>query len=133
MSDTYIVCSNLSFAWPDDTPVFDELSFSVPGGRTGLVAQNGVGKSTLLRLIAGQLRPRAGSVSVDGILGYLPQDLPLTGDLTVAEVLGIAPTLAALDAVESGTHEKNTSRQSGPTGISRNERVPNSVDSVWPT
>ena len=68
MSDTYIVCSNLSFAWPDDTPVFDELSFSVPGGRTGLVAQNGVGKSTLLRLIAGQLRPRAGSVSVDGVL-----------------------------------------------------------------
>ncbi|MHA6737637.1 ABC-F family ATP-binding cassette domain-containing protein [Rhodococcus erythropolis] len=102
MSDTYIVCSNLSFAWPDDTPVFDELSFTVPGGRTGLVAQNGVGKSTLLRLIAGQLRPRAGSVSVDGVLGYLPQDLPLTGDLTVAEVLGIAPTLAALDAVESG-------------------------------
>ena len=38
MSDTYIVCSNLSFAWPDDTPVFDELSFTVPGGRTGLVA-----------------------------------------------------------------------------------------------
>lgn len=53
-------------------------------------------------MIAGQLRPRAGSVSVDGVLGYLPQDLPLTGDLTIAEVLGIAPTLAALDAVESG-------------------------------
>src|SRR3546814_9638307 len=96
MSYTYIVCANLSFAWPDDTPVFDELSFTVPGGRTGLVAQNGVGKSTLLRLIAGQLRPRAGSVSVDGVLGYLPQDLPLTGDLTIAEVLGIAPTLAEI-------------------------------------
>src|SRR4051812_23122100 len=53
MSDAYIVCSNLSFSWPDDTPVFSELSFSVPGGRTGLVAPNGAGKSTLLRLIAG--------------------------------------------------------------------------------
>lgn len=102
MSDAYIVCSNLSFSWPDDTPVFDELSFSVPGGRTGLVAPNGAGKSTLLRLIAGELRPRGGSVSVEGVLGYLPQNLPLTGDLTVAEVLGIAPVLAALNAIEAG-------------------------------
>ncbi|WP_328391584.1 ribosomal protection-like ABC-F family protein [Nocardia sp. NBC_00416] len=102
MSDTPIVCSNLTFSWPDDTPVFTDLSFSVPTGRTGLVAPNGAGKSTLLRLIAGDLRPGAGSVSVDGVLGYLPQTLPLTGDLTVAELLGIAPVLAALDAVESG-------------------------------
>lgn len=102
MSDAYIICSDLSFSWPDDTPVFDGLSFSVPGGRTGLVAPNGAGKSTLLRLIAGDLRPSGGGVSVRGALGYLPQNLPLTGDLTVAEVLGIAPILAALDAVESG-------------------------------
>ncbi|WP_227999458.1 ribosomal protection-like ABC-F family protein [Nocardia australiensis] len=102
MSDAYIVCSNLSFSWPDDTPAFEELSFSVPGGRTGLVAPNGAGKSTLLRLIAGELRPRGGSVSIEGTCGYLPQSLPLTGDLTVAEVLGIAPVLAAMDAVESG-------------------------------
>ncbi|NEW39914.1 ABC-F family ATP-binding cassette domain-containing protein [Nocardia cyriacigeorgica] len=102
MSDAYIVCSTLTFTWPDDTPVFRDLSFSVPGGRTGLVAPNGAGKSTLLRLIAGDLQPIAGSVSVDGVLGYLPQTLPLTGDLTVAEILGIAPILAALDAVESG-------------------------------
>ncbi|MFE3445974.1 ABC-F family ATP-binding cassette domain-containing protein [Nocardia sp. NPDC059180] len=102
MSDAYIVCSTLTFTWPDDTPVFRDLSFSVPGGRTGLVAPNGAGKSTLLRLIAGDLRPVGGSVSVDGVLGYLPQTLPLTGDLTVAEILGIAPILASLDAVESG-------------------------------
>jgi ATPase subunit of ABC transporter with duplicated ATPase domains len=36
------------------------------------------------------------------VVGYLPQSLPLTGDLTVAEVLGVAPVLAALHAVESG-------------------------------
>ncbi|MGW4115102.1 ribosomal protection-like ABC-F family protein [Actinosynnema sp. NPDC004786] len=97
-----IVVSGLSFSWPDDTPVFDGLSFTVPSGRTGLVAPNGSGKSTLLKLIAGELRPSAGSVAVDGVLGYLPQDLPLTGEPTVAEVLGIAPVLRALAAVESG-------------------------------
>ncbi|MFF8812362.1 ribosomal protection-like ABC-F family protein [Streptomyces pactum] len=102
MSDATVICSQLSFAWPDETPVFDELSFTVGGGRTGLVAPNGAGKSTLLKLVAGELRPTAGSVTVNGTLGHLPQTLPLTQDLTVAEVLGIAPVIRALDAVESG-------------------------------
>ncbi|MEU4767389.1 ribosomal protection-like ABC-F family protein [Actinosynnema sp. NPDC023794] len=102
MSETCVVVSGLSFSWPDDTPVFDGLSCTVPTGRTGLVAPNGAGKTTLLKLIAGELRPSAGSVVVDGVLGYLPQDLPLTGEPTVAEVLGVAPVLRALAAVESG-------------------------------
>ncbi|WP_052852627.1 ABC-F family ATP-binding cassette domain-containing protein [Streptomyces avicenniae] len=102
MSGSSVICSTLSFSWPDDTPVFQDLSFTVGPGRTGLVAPNGAGKSTLLRLIAGELRPSAGSVSVDGTLGYLPQTLPLTADLTVAEVLGIAAVVSALNAVESG-------------------------------
>jgi ATPase subunit of ABC transporter with duplicated ATPase domains len=97
-----ITCSHLSFSWPDDTPVFQDLSFTVAEGRTGLVAPNGAGKSTLLRLIAGRLSPTGGTVTVDGVLGYLPQELPFTGDLTVAEVLGVAPVLAALHAVEAG-------------------------------
>ncbi|MGY6025080.1 ribosomal protection-like ABC-F family protein [Streptomyces spinosirectus] len=103
MSDAAsIVCSSLSFAWPDDTPVFHDLSFALPAGRTGLVAPNGSGKSTLLKLIAGELRPTTGSLTVGGTLGHLPQNLPLTGDLTVAEVLGVAAVIRALDAVESG-------------------------------
>ncbi|MDP9842710.1 ribosomal protection-like ABC-F family protein [Streptosporangium lutulentum] len=102
MSDAFVICSNLSFSWPDDTPVFQDLSFTVGGGRTGLVAPNGAGKSTLLKLIAGEYRPGGGTVSVRGVLGYLPQSLPLAGHLTVAEVLGIAPVIRALDAIESG-------------------------------
>ncbi|MFB7738866.1 ribosomal protection-like ABC-F family protein [Streptomyces sp. NPDC056112] len=102
MSDASVVCSNLSFTWPDDTLVFQDLSFTVGSGRTGLVAPNGAGKSTLLKLIAGELRPGTGSVSVAGTLGYLPQSLPLTGDLTVAEVLDVAAIIQAIDAVESG-------------------------------
>lgn len=102
MSDAFVICSNLSFSWPDDTPVFQDLSFTVGGGRTGLVAPNGAGKSTLLKLIAGEYRPGGGAVSVTGVLGYLPQTLPLVGDLTVAEVLGIAAVITALAAIESG-------------------------------
>jgi ATPase subunit of ABC transporter with duplicated ATPase domains len=101
MSDASIVCSNLSFSWPDDTPVFEDLSFTV-GGRTGVVAPNGGGKTTLLKLIAGEYRPSAGTVSVRGTLGFLPQNLPFLAERTVADVLGVTPVLEALAALESG-------------------------------
>ncbi|MDT5398017.1 MAG: hypothetical protein QOK33_1248 [Mycobacterium sp.] len=97
-----IVASHLSYAWPDDTVLFEDLSFTIPGGRTGLVAPNGAGKSTLLRLIAGEYRPAVGSISVDGALGYLPQSLPFDAHLNVADVLGVAPVIAALDALAAG-------------------------------
>ncbi|KUH76716.1 ABC transporter [Mycolicibacterium novocastrense] len=97
-----IVCSELSFAWPDDTPLFDGLSFTVGDGRTGLVAPNGEGKSALLKLIAGELTPTAGSVTVDGRLGYLPQTLPYIAHHTVAELLGVASVIEALDALADG-------------------------------
>jgi ATPase subunit of ABC transporter with duplicated ATPase domains len=97
-----VVCSHLSFSWPDDVELFSDLSFSVGPGRTGLVAPNGAGKSTLLKLIAGEYRPSAGSVTADGAVGYLPQSLPFTADLTVAAVLGVAPVLDALAALADG-------------------------------
>lgn len=82
--------------------MFDDLSLAVGPDRTGLVAPNGAGKSTLLALVAGVHRPRSGTITVDGVLGYLPQALPQRGELTVADVLGIAPVLEAIAAVESG-------------------------------
>ncbi len=97
-----IVLSNVSFSWLDDTTVLRGLSWAAGDGRNGLVAPNGAGKSTLLRLVAGELTPRAGSIVVDGHLGYLPQDLPFTAERTVAEVLGVAPVLAAIAALEHG-------------------------------
>lgn len=102
VSKTGIVCTALSFSWPDGTQVCTELSLRLGPGRTGLVAPNGAGKSTLLKLIAGELAPQRGSVTVHGDLGYLPQTLPLRADRTVAEVLQISAVLRALAAIESG-------------------------------
>src|ERR1700754_4702940 len=97
-----IVCSSLSFSWPDDTPQFTDLSFAIGDGRTGLVAPNGAGKSTLLKLIAGEYRPTTGTITVDGTVGYLPQTLPFAAQLPVADVLGVAPILDALNALDAG-------------------------------
>jgi ATPase subunit of ABC transporter with duplicated ATPase domains len=102
MSDFSVVSSHLSFGWPDDTPLFVDLSFTIPGGRTGLVAPNGAGKSTLLKLVAGEFPPAAGSIVVDGTVGYLPQTLPFDATRTVADVLGVAGVITALDALAAG-------------------------------
>src|SRR5215472_15510514 len=96
-----IVCSGLTFAWPDGTPLFTDLSLVIGRGRTGLIGLNGSGKSTLLRLIAGELTPAHGSVQVAGELGYVPQNMTLAG-ARVDEALGIARARAALAAIEAG-------------------------------
>ncbi|WP_067827724.1 ABC-F family ATP-binding cassette domain-containing protein [Actinomadura kijaniata] len=97
-----VVCSDLTFGWPDGTLVLEGLDAAFGTGRTGLIGVNGAGKSTLLKLIAGELRPASGSVDVAGSVGYLPQDLPLGTARTVADLLGISAARAALHAIERG-------------------------------
>ncbi|MGW6404177.1 ABC-F family ATP-binding cassette domain-containing protein [Streptomyces sp. NPDC055134] len=97
-----LTCSGLSFQWQDGTPVLDGLSLAIGRGRTGLVGTNGTGKSTLLRLLAGQLAPSQGSVTVGGSLAYLPQNITLDTAMRVDQALGIAERRAALCAIENG-------------------------------
>jgi ATPase subunit of ABC transporter with duplicated ATPase domains len=54
----------------------------LPGDRIGLVGRNGAGKTTSLRVFAGESAPHGGRIERRGPVGYLPQD-PRTGDLTV--------------------------------------------------
>jgi ATPase subunit of ABC transporter with duplicated ATPase domains len=97
-----IVCSALTFSWPDGTSVLADLNAAFSRGRTGLIGVNGSGKSTLLRLVAGQLMPAAGTVTVTGALGYLPQDRSLDTTAPVASLLGIAAKRDAIRAIENG-------------------------------
>ncbi len=53
-----------------------------PGDRIGLVGRNGAGKTTSLRVLAGESAPHGGEVDRRGAVGYLPQD-PRTGDLEI--------------------------------------------------
>src|SRR5690606_9911779 len=53
-----------------------------PGDRIGLVGRNGAGKTTSMRVLAGEPEPYGGTVSSTGPIGYLPQD-PREGDLSI--------------------------------------------------
>ncbi|GAA3643741.1 ATP-binding cassette domain-containing protein [Nonomuraea antimicrobica] len=97
-----VVVDHVTFGWPDGTSVLDGLDAAFPAGRTGLIGLNGSGKSTLLKIVAGELTPRSGSVSVAGVVGYLPQNVPLGASRTVSDLLEISATRAALHAIEGG-------------------------------
>lgn len=69
-----IAVSHLAWALPSGAVLFDDVSFTVGNGdRVALVGANGVGKTTLLRLIVGGLSPDAGTISVDGSIGVMHQ------------------------------------------------------------
>ena len=74
--------------------VLHEVTFSLSRGeRLGLVAPNGGGKTTLLRIIAGLEKPDSGRVvftPADVPLGYLPQGFPPSASLTIGEFLSEA-------------------------------------------
>jgi ATPase subunit of ABC transporter with duplicated ATPase domains len=97
-----IICSDLSFSWPDGASVLSSLTVSFGPGRTGLIGVNGSGKSTLLKLIAGGLRPSSGVVRARGGVGYLPQAITLGTRRTVSDLLGITSARVALHAIEAG-------------------------------
>ncbi|HLM89210.1 MAG TPA: ATP-binding cassette domain-containing protein [Streptosporangiaceae bacterium] len=100
-----VVCSDLTFTWPDGDPkgpVLSGLTVSFGPGRTGLIGVNGSGKSTLFRLIAGELRPASGTVRAKGNIGYLPQAITLGTHRSVSDLLGITAARDALHAIEAG-------------------------------
>ncbi|MCX5145003.1 ABC-F family ATP-binding cassette domain-containing protein [Streptomyces sp. NBC_00338] len=68
--------------------VLDGVSLTAsPGRRIGLIGENGVGKSTLLRLLAGADEPDAGTVDRPADLGFLQQEAPFDSASTIATVL----------------------------------------------
>lgn len=103
-----IVISELGFGFdPLGDPLLEGLNATIPPGRTGIVGRNGVGKTTLLRLLSGELTPTTGQVTLPGGVAHVRQDLFQRHDLTVAELLGIDEILTALRAIETGSVEQH--------------------------
>ncbi|SEI71486.1 ATPase components of ABC transporters with duplicated ATPase domains [Sphingobium sp. AP50] len=96
-----ILLSGLFWSAPDGTAVLSGLDFRFTSERIGLIGRNGVGKSTLLALMAGERQPSAGRVQIDGTIAMLRQSPD--PDQTIADLFGVASALALLDKAETGT------------------------------
>ncbi len=70
-----LTLQDVSFVTADGRTLFESVNFSVTAGRIGLVGRNGVGKSTLLRIMSGMLLPTHGSVTATGSIGVLRQNI----------------------------------------------------------
>ncbi|MBX3313181.1 MAG: ABC-F family ATP-binding cassette domain-containing protein [Actinobacteria bacterium] len=90
-------------------PVLHDVDFAVgPGQRFGVVGPNGTGKSTLLRVLAGHLRPERGTVRVapaDATVGLLPQEPDRDPEESVVAFVGRRTGVAAAEAELDGATE----------------------------
>ena len=104
----YVDVQKLSCVLPDGRVLFDDVSFRVgDGAKTALVGANGTGKTTLLRMIAGDLAPASGQVARTGGLGVMRQFIGSIRDTTTVRDLlvdlaqpGIQAAGRALEAAE---------------------------------
>jgi ATPase subunit of ABC transporter with duplicated ATPase domains len=97
-----VTLKHLSYATPDNSPLFAGLDLAFGPHRTGLIGRNGTGKSTLLKLITGELSPSHGTVSVEGALCVLRQSVQVDDAQTLADGLGVAEHLDRLARLEAG-------------------------------
>ncbi|MFM7426175.1 MAG: ATP-binding cassette domain-containing protein, partial [Elainella sp.] len=84
----YLLAEGLSYVLPSARALFEGVQLSLTTGeRIGLVGANGVGKSTLLRILAGQLQPTTGMVQQFSSLYYLPQTNVIQPQIATTTVL----------------------------------------------
>ena len=114
-------CEDLCFSYDGVRNVLDGVSFNVTrGDKVALIGYNGLGKSTLMRIVAGARNPTGGKAVLghNVVPGYLSQELAETipPDLTVYRV--------AKNAWQGGTNlsgEKNFRNQLGAFGFDEND------------
>src|SRR4051794_41237859 len=114
----HVDVNGIAFTLPDGRPLLGDVSFRVADGATvALVGPNGTGKTTLLRVVAGDLEPHEGAVGRSGGLGVMRQFVgSVRDDSTVRDLLvSVAPppvqaAAAELDAAELAMMETDDER-----------------------
>ena len=111
-ADCPLVFDRVTHRYGDGPAVLEGFDWRVPSGVVGVLGNNGVGKSTLLKLAAGFVRPTRGKVIIAGgdgaeidaaearaLTGFLPESITVDGRLTAREFLTFA---ARIRNVENG-------------------------------
>ena len=98
-----LILQNISYLHTNRDLLFDKITFTAnKQEKIALIGNNGVGKSTLLKIIAGELQPSDGLVKADAKPYYVPQIFGQFNHLTIAEALQIDDKLNALKEILKG-------------------------------
>ena len=85
--DGHLDVNDVSYHLPDGRELLHDVSFRVgTGDHVGLIGANGVGKTTMLRLLAGRAQPRGGVISAGGPLAFMEQMLDPAATPTLADL-----------------------------------------------
>ena len=122
--------SGVSFALPDGRPLLADVTFRVgQGSVTALIGPNGTGKTTLLRIITGDLAADDGVVTRTGGLGVMPQFIgSVRDDSTVRDLL-----LAVCRAGHPGGRRDAGRRRAADDDRRRRRRPRWPTRTPWPT
>src|SRR5574343_247234 len=104
-----LILQNISYTHPNKDLLFSDINLTVNNHeKTALIGNNGAGKSTLLKIIAKELQPSNGQISVETEPFFVPQIFGQFNHLTIAEALKIDKKLNALKEILNGnTSEEN--------------------------
>ena len=98
----FIKLNNVSYMLPNGVSLFSGLNYAFSENKkVAIIGNNGVGKSTLLKIISGEISGFGGSVVKNGKILYIPQDV-MNMKGSVADILEITPLWEAIKRVESG-------------------------------
>src|SRR5690606_15954255 len=104
-----LILQNITYTHPNKDVLFSDINLTVNNlEKTALIGNNGVGKSTLLKIIAGELQPLSGQLNIATEPYYVPQIFGQFNHLTIAQALRIEDKLNALKEILNGnTSEEN--------------------------
>lgn len=107
---TYLSTENLSKHF-GIKPLFENLTFGISkGDKTALIAPNGTGKSTLLKILAGEMEPDSGKVMTrNGIrIGFLAQEPSMDDSMTISEFIahGDSEKVRVVQRYDKAVHEQ---------------------------
>jgi len=104
-----LILQNISYTHPNKDLLFSNINLSVNHhSKIALIGNNGVGKSTLLKIIAKEIQSCEGQLKTESEPYYVPQIFGQYNNLSIAEALSIAGKLKALQEILNGnTSEEN--------------------------
>jgi len=98
-----IILNNLTFRLPNSSVHFNNINLSFERLKYGIVGRNGVGKTTLLKLLIGELKPDSGSIDAP-VIHYVQQDHnAIANNATISDILGVTAILQSLRRINNGS------------------------------